>query len=153
MTRSLLRRALLAAALGMGVTAGLARADGPSPAPKTVVEGQVATSQDAVPQEGVPCDEGAPTHHKLAWLRPRNVAQAVHNHGPIGCYANFNDYSCSSLHSECLWIFGSCRQFYGERCLKGPPPSPVPGFDPINLTYSPPGTYPPTVVQPPCKCR
>jgi hypothetical protein len=47
----------------------------------------------------------------------------------IGCYAHFNDYSCSSIHSETQFLFGSCRTFFGEACLKSPPPSPIPGFD------------------------
>ncbi len=89
----------------------------------------------------------------LSWLWKHKDAQDGPKHKPIGCYANFNDYSCSNLHTELLWVFGSCRQFYGERCLKGPPPSPVPGFDPLTLTYTPPGTVPPTIVQPPCNCR
>ena len=173
MMRSRLRRALVAVALGLGVTAGLARADGQPPSPGPVIEadgavppgafpadsavppGAVpmdgAVPPGAVPTDGVPC--APPKHKLLRCLRPRNVVQAVHNHPPVGCYSNFNDYSCTNLRTELLWVFGSCRQFFGERCLKGPPPSPVPGFNPQTLTYSPPGTYPPTVVQPPCKCR
>lgn len=151
MIRSLLRRALLAAALGLGVTAGLARADDPPSPPAPVIEAEGTVPPGAVPSDGVPC---APPKHKfLSCLRKRNVGQTVHKHPKVGCYANFNDFTCTNLHTELLWAFGSCRQFFGERCLKGPPPSPVPGFDPRTLTYTPPGTVPPTIVQPPCKCR
>lgn len=45
---------------------------------------------------------------------------------PLGCWASFNGYSCSSLPSTWAFVFGSCRDFYGEPCLKGPPPSPLP---------------------------
>jgi hypothetical protein len=52
---------------------------------------------------------------------------------PCGCYSHFNDSSCSSCASTWHFMFGSCRTFYGEACLKGPPASPVPGFDPYAL--------------------
>jgi hypothetical protein len=47
------------------------------------------------------------------------------------CWADYNsDYSCSSLHSECVFIFGSCRHFWREPCFKSPPPSPFgPAYD------------------------
>src|SRR5262249_21952277 len=40
---------------------------------------------------------------------------------PPGCYAHFNDYSCGNLRSEWVFVFGSCRDFFGEACLKRPP--------------------------------
>jgi hypothetical protein len=41
---------------------------------------------------------------------------------PCGCWQHHNcDYNCSSLDSELIFIFGGCRQWYGEPCLKGPP--------------------------------
>jgi hypothetical protein len=47
------------------------------------------------------------------------------------CWSDYNsDYNCSSLHSECVFIFGSCRQFWREPCFNGPPPSPFgPAYD------------------------
>lgn len=45
---------------------------------------------------------------------------------PLGCWASFNGYGCSSLESEIAFVFGSCRTFFGEPCLKGAPPSPLP---------------------------
>ena len=160
MISSLLRRAALAAALGLGVTAGLARAaDTPPGVPPPA---DVALPPQALPggtvHEGAACDDGAPPsrHPVLSCLRPRNVVHAVQKALPPYCYGTINDYSCSSLDAECVFIFGSCRQFYGERCLKGPPASPVPGFDAKTLTYVPPGVGPPTIVpqpQPGCRCR
>lgn len=47
---------------------------------------------------------------------------------PVGCWASFNGYTCSSLPATWTFIFGSCRDFYGEPCLKGPPPSPLPPY-------------------------
>lgn len=153
MIRSLLRRMLLAAALGMGVTAGLARAGEPPLSAEPVLGGDGATSANAVSvdgQAGAPC---ASKKRLVECLRPSNLLHPLRNHRPLGCYSNFNDYSCTNLSTELLWGFGSCRQFFGERCLKGPPPSPVPGFDARTLTYAPPGSVPPTIVQPPCNCR
>jgi hypothetical protein len=48
-----------------------------------------------------------------------------------GCWADYNtDYGCSSLHSECVFIFGSCRHFWREPCFRSPPPSPFgPSYD------------------------
>jgi hypothetical protein len=43
---------------------------------------------------------------------------------PIGCWTTHQDYGCGNLKSECIFLFGSCRQFYGEPCLKEPPPLP-----------------------------
>ena len=53
--------------------------------------------------------------------------QAWHREGrPLGCWASFNGYSCTSLKSTLVFTFGSCRDFYGEPCLKGAPPSALP---------------------------
>lgn len=49
-----------------------------------------------------------------------------HQGRPLGCWASFNNYTCSSLPSTLSFIFGSCRTFYGEPCLKGAPPSALP---------------------------
>ena len=47
---------------------------------------------------------------------------------PLGCWASFNGYTCTSLPATWTFIFGSCRDFFGEPCLKGPPPSPLPPY-------------------------
>jgi hypothetical protein len=94
-----LRRAVLAAALGLGVWAGLARAAGP----------KVPAGMTELPPGVPPQPPG--------WLQ---------RHCGLNCWASFNGYGCSSLHSELAFIFGSCRTFFSEPCLKGPPPSPLP---------------------------
>ena len=45
-------------------------------------------------------------------------------HLPKPCWASHNGYSCGSFQSESVFIFGSCRAFFGEPCLNGPPPPP-----------------------------
>jgi hypothetical protein len=143
--RSSLRRALLAAALGLGVTAGLARAEEKAPAQAAPAASQGETGPHEIVPEAAP--QAAPAqghscgvkHHLLALLRPRTYIEAKQAHQPLGCYGHHNDYSCGSLHSELTFLFGSCRQFYGERCLKEPPLSPVAGYDPATMTFTPPG--------------
>jgi hypothetical protein len=57
---------------------------------------------------------------------PTPVRDWWYNGRPLTCWASFNGYGCQSLHSTLGFMFGSCRQFYGEPCLKGAPPSPLP---------------------------
>jgi len=156
MMRSLLRRALLAAVLGLGVTAGLARTEEPAkalplPAAATPHEGAIHELPSSVVSEGAaPVAEehaGCARHSLLALLRPKTYIDAIRSHQSLGCYGHHNDYSCGSCQSECVFLFGSCRQFYGERCLKEPPLSPVPGYDPATMTLTPPGA--PGPVSPP----
>jgi hypothetical protein len=111
------RRAVLAAVLGLGVWAGLARAQdsviiAPPPGPPPPPTG---------PWVG---EETPPAPMKK---RPAPLMDVLHLRCPRGCYANFNDYTCSSLKSECAYIFGSCRIFFGEPCFTGAPPSLLPG--------------------------
>ena len=48
---------------------------------------------------------------------------------PFYCVTHHNLAGCGSLKSELVFIFGSCRQFYGEPCFKGPNPYPHPWFN------------------------
>jgi hypothetical protein len=105
------QRAALAATLGLAVWAGLARAAGPT--------GRYHPGQtDAPPGVTVP-QEGA--SHFWDWCRKCN----------LGCWSSFNGYGVGSLHSDAAFIFGSSRTFFGEPCLAGPPPSPLPPW--VNL--------------------
>jgi hypothetical protein len=47
------------------------------------------------------------------------------NHFGLCCASSHNQPTCGNLHSELTFIFGSCRQFFGEPCLP-PPPHGVP---------------------------
>jgi hypothetical protein len=107
MSRNRFRRAALAAVLGLGVWAGLARAGG--------IISQVPPACTEQPPGGL---------QKVYTGHP--VRDWCHNHPPLGCWSSFNTYTCSSLHSETAFIFGSCKTFFGEPCLKVPPPSPLP---------------------------
>lgn len=59
------------------------------------------------------------------WKERLQYRQRAAEKPPHGCYGNFNDYSCQSLHSTKEFLFGSCRVFFGEKCLKAPPPNPI----------------------------
>jgi len=49
------------------------------------------------------------------------------------CYSHINDYTVGSLKTESLFVFGSSRWFFGEKCLKGPPPA-IPGLEKEPVT-------------------
>jgi len=120
-----LRQLLLAATLGLSGFAGFVRA-----------EEQPVKQASAVTSE--PVENGQETGHRLKRLQPstnphpvaRSITNVWHSQILLPCYSHFNDYSCGGIYSEVAFHFGSCRTFFGERCIKGPPPSPVPGFDP-----------------------
>lgn len=54
--------------------------------------------------------------------RPRPLQNRIQNSDRCGCWAHHNLIGCGSFHSECTFIFGSCRTFFGLPCLKGQPP-------------------------------
>jgi hypothetical protein len=122
---------LLLGTLGLVLMSGLAHGDDKPTAIKTMPGKQEVVSE-VVESDSVP-EATAGRHPRLAKLKPVAVKEKMKNHLPLGCHGNFNDYSCSSLPAEYHFLFGSCRTFFGEACLKGPPPSPVPGFDPQAL--------------------
>jgi hypothetical protein len=42
----------------------------------------------------------------------------------LGCCATQDSFGCTSLHAQCTFIFGSCREFYFEPCVAPPPGQP-----------------------------
>jgi hypothetical protein len=52
------------------------------------------------------------------------------------CWSHHNCYSCGNIWSEGRYIFGSCKAFYGEPCMRGPRDLPVPigmyGYGPVR---------------------
>ncbi len=138
-------RAAVAVLLNLGV-AGLAQAQGPAPVhnsePWAVIEYGAGTPQPLVAQ---PVEAPAASHRSLCdWIhsRPRPIADCVHAcmhaHG-VGCWSHHNMYTCGSWKSECTFVFGSCREFFGEPCLPGPPPPPAPPGYPGMGAYGMPG--------------
>jgi hypothetical protein len=109
--------AAFAAVLTLGGWGDFARADGP------IVEGEAAG--DSASSQG---ESRAGLHHANGATHP--LWNRVAKHFPLGCWSHHNAYTCSSLKSELVYVFGSCRSFYGEGCLKGPPPG-----EPGSLKY------------------
>ena len=139
MTQREIIRATLAAVVGLGVTVSLAGAQQPmvqpvpQPAPKPapsvepweVIETGGGAAQHPV---AVQIDEVPPFPRKgpvRDWFH-----DCMHGIG-VGCWSHHNYYGCSSWKSEFTFVFGSCRQFFGEPCLAGPPQPPYPpGYTP-----------------------
>jgi hypothetical protein len=55
----------------------------------------------------------------------------------FGCWATHFGNGCGSFRSDMVFIFGSCRAFYGEGCRKDPPSIYPPGYGPAG--YGAPG--------------
>ena len=131
-------RAILAITLGLGVMAGLIRADETLPLPNPVAPAGPVLSPAAPPGEPVhyPADVVLPEWPRVAPGpgQPASFGERAHNcitkvlaaNVPAFCWANHNSVGCGNFCSEFNFIFGSCRTFYGEPCFRGPPPLPVP---------------------------
>jgi hypothetical protein len=50
------------------------------------------------------------------WQR---LSNCLHDHG-LGCESHHNSPGCGSCKAECIFIFGSCREFFGEPCFPRP---------------------------------
>jgi hypothetical protein len=122
------RRGLLAATLGIAALAGFARSGEPA---VTEVHSEPLVADEAAEPTVVPSKDKRLFPRKQAYGPSfgERVKSIWNKDVPLGCYSHFNDYSCSNFHSEVQFLWGGCRTFFGERCLKGPPGSPVPGFD------------------------
>jgi hypothetical protein len=119
----------MALALGLGVVAGRAQAQLPGqPIPPSPYAGPAVVDPGwFAPSLGKVCSPLV-----VAGERCDNC---LNRHG-FNCYSLHTFPTCSSVRSEFIFIFGSCRAFYGEPCLRRPPLVPVPpGYEPFR--YSP----------------
>jgi hypothetical protein len=62
-------------------------------------------------------------------LGPRQPIRDALHAVNLCCWSHHNHVGCGSLKAECGFIFGSCRTFFGETCLKGAPPPLPPGYN------------------------
>jgi hypothetical protein len=100
------------------------------PIPRIAVEG---TPTDAGSKDGSyaggKCggySGGKDGSNKDGVRRPQLCERWFNRSRIFGCWADYNtDYNCGSCRSEYLFIFGSCRQFWREPCLKEPPTNPL----------------------------
>lgn len=117
-----LTRAAIIAVLGWGAWTGIARAG----------------DSELYPRTPPGATELPPGHPPVDSSFTKTPLRDKHRYGrPLGCWASFNGFGCSSLRSECAFLFGSCRTFFGEPCLKGPPPSPLPPWTGKESGYWP----------------
>jgi hypothetical protein len=120
MPRKMLARAAVVVALGWAV-AGAPRA--------------FADYYPKTPPQATELPPGLPPVNSAPSNRP--LRDHFHHGRPLGCWSSFNGYGCSSLHSELGFLFGSCRMFFGEPCLKGAPPSALPPWAGPMSGYGP----------------
>jgi hypothetical protein len=103
----------------------------PTPAQHVQASGLVLADQAPTTTASPVTDTAAAENPGTRCSRP--ILNAIGGHGhrgrdafgsnqPLGCWAHHNMFGCGSLKSECTFIFGSCRAFYGQLCLKEPPP-------------------------------
>jgi hypothetical protein len=134
------RRSVIALLVGLGAWAGSVRASDPAPAtpaPTTVrtvftLPGGYKVTKQEVQQTSASTVPNIGTDPDKQTVRPRPGCEWWEDHvRRCGCWADYNsDYNCGSFHSECRFIFGSCRQFWREPCFTAPPPSPFgPEYD------------------------
>jgi len=78
-----------------------------------------ATPDSAATPQAAPVPTLCPPAPFLKKLggRQRPLCQWLYDHYGC-CWTHHDDLGCSSLHAEHTFIFGSCREFYGEQCLK-----------------------------------
>jgi hypothetical protein len=151
-----LGRMVWASLLGMGVMAGLARGQETVPVPSlppgttaiplnasTIPPGTgvvpLSPQLHAPGMGGPPAGYAQPDPGVYNWPR-HGERHRIWSQPPIGCATHHNRFSCGTLQSELRFLFGSCRAFFGEPCLKRPQPIPSPTAD-LRLPYGavPPG--------------
>jgi hypothetical protein len=108
------RRAVLALVIGLGIVAGLVRGQDMRPMPGATASIPTASSRAVV---GV--QYAADPYPQAQSARPRIVEHL--NRQGLHCFATLGSLGCGSCKSECQFIFGSCRTFFGEPCIPQPP--------------------------------
>jgi hypothetical protein len=73
-----------------------------------------------------PAAYSPPQYPIVEEARPGGFVRRCLNKCGLGCWSHHNRPTCSSCRSELTFIFGSCRAFFGEPCMQGPPAIPLP---------------------------
>lgn len=132
-------RLLLSTAIALGLGSALSAAEPPRTLRPVQLITQVPATPPVTPVPIVappPITSGyAPAHISTLPIHELDNLNAAHSAGPkkpcrewlqkcgLGCWSSINSIGCGSLRSECDFIFGSCRKFYGEPCVDAPPNS------------------------------
>jgi hypothetical protein len=107
--------------LAMGWWVQRLPAQAPTAPPPGPVEAPLVASPVLAPAPASPGSDQTPTS-------PYLLRRMLNRHG-VGCYTTLNSPGCGSCHSEYIFFFGSCRQFFGEPCQ---PPAPHPWLHPFQ---------------------
>jgi hypothetical protein len=83
---------------------------------------------------GPPAPYAEPDPGVVSWPQ-KGERHRTWSQPPKGCFSHHNRFSCGSFESEMRFLFGSCRAFFGDPCLKKPQPVPVP----TSALYAPDG--------------
>jgi hypothetical protein len=98
-----LGRGFLAAAVGLAIVTGLARAQDPFPASNSSPSGSYGAAPYAT---GTPPAQDP----SASWFQTHLNGHGYH------CAATVRSYGCGSCKADCTFAFGSCRAFFGEPC-------------------------------------
>jgi hypothetical protein len=105
------RRAILALVIGVGVVAGLVRGQDARPMPPANAPAPSTTPPAVIISQ----DQQAAPYSQVQSAQPR-ILEHLNRHG-LHCFATLGSLGCGSCKSECQFIFGSCRTFFGEPCI------------------------------------
>jgi len=87
-----------------------------------MVAAVLATATAQAGEPGCDNDRGHDNRRPgVEWFQGRPVLTWIRGH-EYHCLSSINSLGCGSLKSECTFMFGSCRDFYGEPCFKDPQP-------------------------------
>jgi hypothetical protein len=130
MSRWLLRLGL-AVLLGMVLSRADAQEVVATPQPiQPVVHEMSLPAVSATPSTGcTSCQQNPPNPLEQGNWLTRQIHGCMWSHG-VGCSANHNSNGCTSCYARWVFVFGSCRQFFGEPCIP-PQPDTYPARVPI----------------------
>jgi hypothetical protein len=126
--RKTLFQAVLAGLVVLGVGAGLAQAQQPNMPSQVLPAGHKAVKAAKAADCSGNCGEQDDEQRNGLLKRLKRRI----NNCPGNCWADGQAYHCDSLKATCRFIFGSCRSFFGEPCLQGPPTGPLPAPSPYG---------------------
>lgn len=82
------------------------------------------TSLQAVPFEAMPCAQPVRGIRLASWPPFGRADGAKHealNRRGYCCDSHIDAYGCQNWRTQCQFVFGSCRSFFGEPCRPAPP--------------------------------
>ena len=109
------RRAILALVIGLGVVAGLVRGQDARPMP--YANGSVPAAN---PPVVAAMPYAPPVVYPEVQSKQPGMLEHLNRHG-LHCFATIGSLGCGSCKSECQFLFGSCRTFFGVPCVPQPP--------------------------------